>query len=114
MSLCWIYFQAKKNEPNTFSEYSDDALKDMIINLSRFQGNEEDIKDIKIELARRQKEGRVNLKDMEVGETIKINKPEDLAPFYLKLDSSGQAVSDLPELKGMVFAYNGVSISRLR
>ena len=107
-------FSSKKNEPNTFSEYSDDALTDMIINLSRFQGNEEDIKDIKIELARRQKEGRVNLKDMEVGETIKINKPEDLAPFYLKLDSSGQAVSDLPELKGMVFAYNGVSISRLR
>ena len=56
----------------------------------------------------------ITLKDMKVGETIKINSPEELATFDLKLDSSGQAVSDLPELKGMVFAYNGVSIARLK
>jgi hypothetical protein len=36
-----------------FSEYSNDALADMIINLSRFENNEEDIQDVKDELARR-------------------------------------------------------------
>ena len=101
----------------SFEGLSNDALTDMIINLSRFDGNEDDIMDVKKELLRRKKDkdsSRVNLKDMEVGETIKINSPEDLAPFYLKLNSSGQAISDLPELNGMVFSYNGVSISRLK
>jgi hypothetical protein len=36
-----------------FSEYSNDALTDKIINLSRFENNEEEIQDIKDELARR-------------------------------------------------------------
>ena len=101
----------------SFEGLSNDALTDMIINLSRFEGNEDDIMDVKKELLRRKKDkdnSRVNLKDMEVGETIKINSPEDLAPFYLKLNSSGQAASDLPELEGMVFSYNGVPISRLK
>ena len=38
---------------NNFSEYSDDAIADMIINLSRFKGNEEEIQMAKAELARR-------------------------------------------------------------
>jgi hypothetical protein len=38
---------------NNFSEYSNDALADMIINLSRFQGNDEEIQMVKAELARR-------------------------------------------------------------
>jgi hypothetical protein len=102
-----------------FSEYSNDALADMIINLSRFENNEEDIQDVKDELARRKgdiQEG-VELKtllDMQVGETIKLNSPQDLAPFNMKLDPSGQAMSDLPELKGRVFDYKGSSISRLK
>ena len=33
--------------------YSNDALADMIVNLSRYEGNEEDIKDVKRELAKR-------------------------------------------------------------
>ena len=112
----------------SFKEYSPDALKDMIINLSRFENTDEDVKAVKDELERlkdelerREKENvtegsnkNITLKDMKVGETIKINSPEELATFDLKLDSSGQAVSDLPELKGMVFAYNGVSIARLK
>jgi hypothetical protein len=102
-----------------FSEYSNDALTDMIINLSRFENNEEDIQDVKDELARRKgdiQEG-VELKtllDMQVGETIKLSSPQDLAPFNMKLDSSGQAMSDLPELKGRVFDYKGSSTSRLK
>jgi hypothetical protein len=38
---------------SNFSEYSNDALNDMIINLSRFEGNEEEIQMVKAELARR-------------------------------------------------------------
>jgi hypothetical protein len=38
---------------SNFSEYSDDAIADMIINLSRFEGNEEEIQMAKAELARR-------------------------------------------------------------
>ena len=40
----------------SFKDYSDDALADMIINSSRFEGNEESIARVKQELARR-KEG---------------------------------------------------------
>lgn len=36
-----------------FKEYSDDALADIIINLSRYEGNEKDIEPVKAELARR-------------------------------------------------------------
>jgi hypothetical protein len=32
----------------------------------------------------------------------------------MKLDPSGQAMSDLPELKGRVFDYKGSSTSRLK
>ena len=102
-----------------FSEYSNDALADMIINLSRYENNEQEIQDVKDELARRKgdiQEG-VELKtilDMQVGETIKLKSPQDLAPFNMKLNPSGQAMSELPELKGRVFDYKGSSISRLK
>lgn len=39
----------------SFKDYSDDALTDMIINSSRFEGNEESIARVKQELARRKK-----------------------------------------------------------
>ena len=45
--------EMKEGEDSSFSKYSDDALRDMKINLSRFEGNEEDIKDINAELKRR-------------------------------------------------------------
>jgi hypothetical protein len=38
---------------DSFSEYSNDAITDMIINLSRFKDNEEEIQDLKKELVRR-------------------------------------------------------------
>lgn len=103
----------------SFEEYSDDALTDMIINLSRYENNEEEIQLAKDELARRKEnmqEG-VELKtilDMQVGETIKLKSPQDLAPFNMRLSSSGQAMSELPELKGRVFDYKGSSITRLK
>jgi hypothetical protein len=42
-------------DENRYPEYSNDALVDMIINLSRFEGNEELIASIKDELKRRKK-----------------------------------------------------------
>ena len=102
-----------------FSEYSNNELANMIINLSRYENNEQEIQDVKDELARRKgdiQEG-VELKtilDMQVGETIKLESPQDLAPFNMRLSSSGQAMSELPELKGRVFDYKGSSITRLK
>jgi hypothetical protein len=46
----------ESDESNNFSEYSNDALTDMIINLSRYENNEEDIQTIKDELKRRKQE----------------------------------------------------------
>ena len=39
----------------SLSNYSNDALTDMIANLSRHEGNEEEIQQVKDELARRKK-----------------------------------------------------------
>ncbi len=41
-------------ENSNYSEYSNDALKDMIINLSRYEGNEEIIAKVKDELKKRE------------------------------------------------------------
>jgi hypothetical protein len=57
---------------SNFSEYSDSALRDMKINLARFEGNEEEIKDINRELERRKKK---------TNETAK--------PDYIDLDKDG-------------------------
>lgn len=46
-------------ENTDFSDYSNDALTDMIINSSRFEGNQEAIERIKAELARRKEEENV-------------------------------------------------------
>lgn len=103
----------------SFEEYSDDALTDMIINLSRYENNEEEIQLAKDELARRKENMQEGMElktilDMQVGETIKLKSPQDLAPFNMRLSSSGQAMSELPELKGRVFDYKGSSITRLK
>jgi hypothetical protein len=41
--------------PDSFSKYSDSAIADMIVNLSRFKDNEDEIQDLKKELTRRKK-----------------------------------------------------------
>tara|TARA_R110000868_G_scaffold11138_1_gene54600 strand:+ start:360 stop:725 length:366 start_codon:yes stop_codon:yes gene_type:complete len=43
----------QKRLTENFDEYSNDALADMVVNLSRYQDNEEDIKAIKKELENR-------------------------------------------------------------
>jgi hypothetical protein len=47
----------------SFKDYSDDALTDMIINSSRFEGNEEGIERIKQELKRRKQSKNMKLKE---------------------------------------------------
>ena len=42
-----------ENHQSNFSEYSDDALMDMKVNLSRYQGNEDELEKINSELASR-------------------------------------------------------------
>ena len=49
-----------EGEDSTFSDYSDDALTDMKINLARFEGNEEDIKNINRELEKRKNKKETN------------------------------------------------------
>lgn len=48
-------------ERSTFDGYSNDAILDMIINLSRYEGNEEEIEIAKRELQRRKE--KVNRKN---------------------------------------------------
>jgi ribosomal protein S18 len=54
----------------------------------------------------------IDLSTLKVGQSININSPSELAPFNLKLSSTGQAISDIPELKGMVFNYAGKTLTR--
>jgi hypothetical protein len=55
-----------------------------------------------------------DLSTLQVGQSIKINSPSELNPFNLKLSPSGQATSDQPELKGMVFNYKGTTLTRIK
>lgn len=50
----------KDSADSSLSKYSDSALRDMKINLSRFEGNDEDIKDINRELEKRKNKQEKN------------------------------------------------------
>jgi len=56
----------------------------------------------------------IDLSTLKVGQSIKINSPSELSPFNLKLSPSGQAISDLPKLKGMIFNYEGKTLTRIK
>ena len=56
----------------------------------------------------------IDLSTFKVGQSINISSPSELAPFNLKLSSTGQAISDIPELKGMVFNYAGKTLTRIK
>jgi len=55
----------------------------------------------------------IDLSTFKIGQSITVNSPSELAPFNLKLSSTGQAISDMPELKGMVFNYTGNTLTRI-
>ena len=66
------------------------------------------------------------LDNLEVGESVQFNDVTDLAPFNLKvkggmnisggMQSSSQVLSDLPELKDMIFQidYDKKTIKRIK
>ena len=68
---------------------------------------------IKEEIRKVLREG-LNLSNLKVGQSVKISSTTELAPFNLNLSPSGQATSDLPELKGMVFNYQGNLLTRIK
>jgi hypothetical protein len=63
----------------SFKDYSDDALTDMIINSSRFEGNEEGIARVKAELERRKQSKNMKLKEFKslVREAVKKKLAEN-------------------------------------
>jgi hypothetical protein len=106
------------NENSSFSEYSNDALTDTIINLSRFEGNEDIIAHVKKELNRRKGEeamkGLDNPEDMDrqvqygtnpyqdMGENTKNNKKQiketmKRLKFNKEFNGFGNALKLIPE-----------------
>lgn len=74
-----------ENHQSNFSEYSDDALMDMKVNLSRYQGNEDELEQINSELDTRRQNGQhanealdaVGDEDADINNDGKENKSDD-------------------------------------
>jgi hypothetical protein len=56
----------------------------------------------------------LNLNNLKIGQSVKITTPTELSPFNLKLSPSGHAISDLPELEGMIFNYQGNYLTKIK
>jgi hypothetical protein len=93
-------------ENTSFSEYSNDALADMIINLSRFEGNEDVIARVKAELERRKQnlnEARLtknNLTDYRYKPTNEMDKypyEQILRGIRVELEVLGVSGTPTPE-----------------
>lgn len=83
---------------DSFSEYSNDALTDMILNLSRFKDNEEEIQDLKKELTRR----RNKKSSISENEGMMINgKPVDIG----SIDIEDIDTRDYPDFSDAYAAY---------
>ena len=64
-----------------FAEYSDDALRDMIVTLRRFDGTKDDVRELEQELARR-KQDKDNVNEYGDDETHSLHVPEtDVEPY---------------------------------
>jgi hypothetical protein len=57
------YNLQEANTPSNYSEYSNDALSDMIVNLSRYEGTEDLVKRVKDELENRRKKAKGEMKE---------------------------------------------------
>ena len=64
---CYREVLAEEYEPD-YSEYSNDALTDMIINLSRYEGNEDIIGMVKDELKKRKEQSKTIQEKMKQSE----------------------------------------------
>jgi hypothetical protein len=71
--------QESYNAEESFKDYSNDALTDMIINLSRFEGNEDTISRVKAELARRKQYNNKNMKISEFKNMVRESVRKKLA-----------------------------------
>jgi hypothetical protein len=79
------------NSEESFKDYSDDALTDMIINSSRFEGNEEGLARVKAELSRRKKgvqEGETTSNIRQVGDKVSVYGTNNTTYLY-----SGEVLS---------------------
>jgi hypothetical protein len=88
-------------QENKFSDYSNDALTDMIINLSRYEGNKELIASVKDELERRKKaisEAKLTISGTD--KAIKMLKSE-LKSNNINFETDGNKimVNDSPKAK---------------
>lgn len=64
-----------------FAEYSDDALRDMIVTLKRFDGTKDDVRELEQELARR-KQDKGNVNEYGDDETHSLHVPETDVESY--------------------------------
>lgn len=79
-------YEGKKN----FSEYSNDALKDMIVNLSRYEDTEDEIQIAKDELAKRSIK---EVKKPSIGSHLKeIEKTSAIAALESKINATTEAI----------------------
>jgi hypothetical protein len=78
----------KKKLGESFEGYSNDALTDMIVNLSRYQGNEEDIQRVKQELSKR--------KGVSENKNIKENKKMKRVKFKSEFKDLNEALTKVP------------------
>jgi hypothetical protein len=100
------------NETSNFSEYSDDAIKDMIINLSRFKGNEEEIQMAKDELAKRKGTNESLLSEnYKKGDKVKFNG-KTWTVTGTHVDSDGDKFVDIKSEEGKT--HKEVPISALK
>lgn len=74
----------------SFKEYSDDALIDMVVNSSRFEGNEETLARVKAELSRRKgvQEGESTSNRRQVGDKVSVYGTNNTTYLY-----SGEVLS---------------------
>ena len=80
----------KEGQEKNFSEYSNDALKDMIVNLSRYEDTEDEIQIAKDELAKRSIK---EVKKPSIGSHLKeIEKTSAIAALESKINATTEAI----------------------
>jgi hypothetical protein len=89
----------KENLENDFSEYSDDALTDMIVNLSRYEDTEDMIEKVKAELAKRKDSKNINEgkgKKSNIHKRIQeLEKQNEVLALEAKITALDEAIDEL-------------------
>jgi hypothetical protein len=89
----------KENLENDFSEYSNDALTDMVVNLSRYEDTEDMIEKVKAELAKRKDSKNINEgkgKKSNVHKRIQeLEKQNEVLALEAKITALDEAIDEL-------------------